>query len=479
MNHTYHCTRFALWIEGRKKIWLSFLVLTFGIFLQNSHAGETITILPGRQQVLNIPNVMRASISDGSVAAAETISSESQVIVTGLSMGKTDMVVWLGNGKKDFFVIHVADREVNVEKDLNQQLSGMEGIQIKSTASGVVVDGQLYRSEDLERLQKVLKQYPRVQNFAKVNPGALEFFQQALLEKLREQGFDQIQISKASDTLYLEGFVNSPLEKTRAEKIAKTIYIKTENHLELGIEKKNLILVDVKFMEIMKNSMNNLGIQWPKQFDIASSVAWNTKEFTTVLSSQSTIALNAMIEKGDAKILSNPKLLCQSGFPASFDAGGEIPIRLMSERTADVFFKPYGLHLEVSAKSDAGKRTAIEIQSRISDLDMATAIDGIPGILEHKVNTAVNLEFGQTVVLAGLIESRNSKNISKIPVLGHIPVLGELFKSRNFKNSLSEFVVFLTPILANGNDPYHMQHKNTVDQQWVQKDKKLKYGVMD
>jgi pilus assembly protein CpaC len=445
----------------------------------SGYAGETIYITPGRQHVVSVSNVMRASISDGNIAAAETSSSENQVTVTGLSIGQTDMVLWMGNGKKDFYIIHVGEKEANTEKDIQSLLGGVEGIRVKNTASGVVIDGQLYRSEDLELVQKVLKQYPRVQNYTKVNAGALEFFQQIMIQKLREQGFDQINISNASDTLYLEGFVNTPLEKTRAEKISKTVYIKTENHLQLGVEKKNLILVDVKFMEILKNSLHNLGIQWPQTLEVASNLAMTNQGFTTVLSSQSTVQLNALIDKGDAKVLSNPKLLCQSGFPASFDAGGEIPIRLMSERTADVFFKSYGLHLDVSAKSDGGKRASVEIQSRISSLDMSTAIDGIPGILEHKVNTAVNLEMGQTVALAGLIESRNSKNVTKVPVLGHIPVLGELFKSRNFRNSLSEFVVFLTPILANGEDSYHMQQKNAVDQQWSEKDKQIKYRVMD
>jgi pilus assembly protein CpaC len=468
MSHIYNCTRF-----------LFYFVVILGVSPQLSQASGTIYITPGRQQTLTIPDVMRASISNDDIAAAEAVSAEGQVIITGLSMGKTNMTVWLGNGRKEFYKINVSDKEINVEKDLHQLLGGIEGIQIRTTSSGVVVDGQLYRSEDLELVQKTLKQYPRVQNYAKVNAGALEFFQTAMLEKLKEQGFDQIQISKAGDTLYLEGFVNSPLEKIRAEKIARTIYIKIENHIELGIEQKNLILVDIKFMEILKNSLHNLGIQWPQHVDVGSNIGWSNKGFSTILSSQSTVQLNALIDKGDAKVLSNPKLLCQSGFPASFDAGGEIPIRMISERSADVYFKPYGLHLDVNAKSDAGKRTSIEVQSRISDLDMATAIDGIPGILEHKVNTAVNLEFGQTVALAGLIESKNSKSVSKVPVLGHIPILGELFKSRNFNNSLSEFVVFLTPILANANDSYHMQQKNAVDQEWIQKDKKLKYGLMD
>lgn len=450
------------------------------IFLsQMALAGETIVVSPGRQQTINIPNVLRASITNDNIAAVETSIDEKKVTVTGLSMGKTDMVIWLESGKKNFYIVNVTEKVTHVDRELRQLLAGIEGIQVKNTSSGTSIEGQLYRSEDLELVQKVLKQFPQVQNYTKVNPGALEYLQQTMLEKLRNQDFDQIKISKAGDTLYLEGFTNNKLEKTRAEKIARTVYIKTENHIELGIENKNLILVDIKFMEVMKNSLHNLGIQWPQRVDVGTNVGMSGKSFSTVLNSQSTVALNALIDKGDARVLSNPKLLCQSGFPASFDAGGEIPIRVISERSANVFFKSYGLHLDVSAKSDTGKRTSIQIQSRISDLDMATAIDGIPGILEHKVNTAVNLEFGQTVALAGLIESRNSKNTSKTPFFGHIPILGELFKSRNFKNSLSEFVVFLTPILANGNDNYHAQQKKSMAEQWLQKENELKFKITD
>ena len=449
------------------------------ILSQSALAGETIVISPGRQQTLNIPKIMRATVTNETVAGIEILPEENKAIVTGLSMGKTELTVWLQNGKKDYFPIQVSEKNINVDKELKQQLAGVEGIRIRNTPSGTVIDGQLYRSEDLELVQKVLKQFPQVQNYTKVNQGALEYLQKTMMVKLSEQGFDQIQISKAGDTIYLEGFVNNKLEKTRAEKIAKTVYIKTENHIELGIENKNMILVDIKFMEIMKNSLHNLGIQWPQKVDVGTNVGMNGKSFSTVLNSQSTVALNALIDKGDARVLSNPKLLCQSGFPASFDAGGEIPIRLVSERVASVMFKPYGLHLDVNAKSDAGKRTSIQVQSRISDLDMATAIDGIPGILEHKVNTAVNLDFGQTVALAGLIEARNSKNTNKVPFFGHIPILGELFKSRNFKNSLSEFVVFLTPILANGNDAYHTKQKQMMDGKWEQKGKDVQYKVMD
>lgn len=127
---------------------------------------------------------------------------------------------------------------------------------------------------------------------------------------------------------------------------------------------------------------------------------------------------------------------------------------------------------------DSGKRASIQIQSRISDLDMATAIDGIPGILEHKVNTAVNLEFGQTVALAGLVESLY-KTQAKPHFSDIFLFLVSYSRVRNFKNSLSEFVVFLTPILANGNDNYHAQQKKSMAEQWLHKENELKFKITD
>lgn len=473
-----HCTSIFRSVWKQKKNTLYSIICL--ISLPGLAFGKgAIVVAPGSQETISAKGAARATVSDLTIATADTITSEDQIVITGLTVGSTDMTVWLENGKKDFYQIKVSEKGVNTFKEVKAMLSGIEGLKITNSNSEVVVSGQVYRGDDMVTLQRVLKMYPNVKNFTQVNPQALEYFQQTMLGKLRQEDFNQIQVSKDDDTLYLEGYVRNSVEKKRAEKIAKNVYIRTESHLEIGIDKKNLILVDLKFMEIKKDSLNHLGITWPQNVDVSSTVSLAQSAFSSVLSTTNTIQLNGLIQKGDAKVLSNPKLLCQSGTPASFDAGGEIPIRLTSERTASVFFKPYGLHLDIKAKSDAGQRASVEIQSRMSDLDMATAIDGIPGILEHKVNTAVNLDFGQTASIAGLIESRNSKNVSKVPVLGHIPVLGELFKSRNFRNNLSEFVLFLTPILANGDSPYHQQQKNMSDQKMKQTDDRIKFHLLD
>ena len=473
----HYCTSFqqAGSIIRKTALYLVLYLLTSA----NGFAKETVVVSLGMQDVVSVQNIARASVANPEVVSAEAYSDSNQVIITGLSIGSTNMTVWLQDGEKELYVVRVVEKEVNAQKELQGLLSNIEGIQVKSTPTGTVISGQVYRGDDLDTLQKALKLYPKVQNQTQVNPQALEYFQQAMTDKLHGEGFDQIQVTRANDTLYLEGFVRTQVEKIRAVKIAHTMYVRTEDHLEMGIEKKNLILVDIKFMEILKTSLNNIGVAWPGSLNVSSNLTLTQNVFSSVLSSESSVMLNGLIQKGDARILANPSLLCQSGFPASFDAGGEIPIKLTSERTASVFFKPYGIHLDINAKSDAGRRAAIEVQSRVSDLDPATAIDGIPGILEHKVNTAVNLDFGQTVAIAGLIESKKSKTTSKMPFFGQIPILGELFKSRNFTNNLSEFVVFLTPILANGDNAYHMQQKNMADHKWNDQGEKLKFSLTD
>lgn len=464
----------------RSKIFLCFVTLPLLLPLTpNALAGDRLVTSVGKTRTLVIKNVARASISDSTLANIETSSKRDKIMITGLNVGKTDMTVWFSNGRKDSYALEVVESFKDIEHELSRLLGGIEGLKIKNTSDGVSLEGEMYRSEDLERIQKILRNYPEVHDFTKINSQALEYFQKVLQQKMLDERFDQIQISKAGNTLYMEGFVRSSVEKIRAEKIAKEIFVETESHIEVGVEQKNLILVDLKFTEVSKRSLQDLGIKWPQPVDVNAAFTSSGKAVSTVLSTETTVQLNSLIDKGDAKILSNPQLLCQSGFPATFDAGGEIPIRLVSERTANVQFKSYGLHLDIKARSDAGKYASIEIQSRMSDINMATAIDGIPGFLEHKVSTAVNLKLGQTVALAGLYESRRNKNTQKVAFLGHIPILGELFKSRNFQNNESEFMVFLTPMLANGADQYHQEKEKRNDRQIQQKEQDLKFSFMD
>lgn len=426
------------------KAWISIVILFFGSV---ASASDTIHLSPGRQRVVPVPNVRRAAIGNPKIADVKALPESNQVIITGVAPGSTDLILWSANGVKKTYLIQVSALGKSLFRETQQLLSGVEGIKVQQSGGKVIIDGQLYRSEDLERVAKIIELYPTVVNLTRVNQAALEYFSRQVLMALDQAGLSFIQVIPAGDTLFLEGEVEKKGDLERAERIASSIYANVSNRLTSGIARKSLILIDVKMMEVKRNAFRKAGIKWPGQVDGEGLLRLTSRGITATatLGKAATISLLALVDKGWAKVLANPKLLCRSGASASFLAGGEVPIPLIAERTANVIFKKYGIALEVKAETDQSHHVSMEIETRISDVDRAVEVQGFPGFVEQNVKTAVDLDMGQTVVLGGLIQNRASKNVSKVPFLGHIPILGELFKSRAFQNNQSEFVVLMTP----------------------------------
>ncbi|MFH1262851.1 MAG: pilus assembly protein N-terminal domain-containing protein [Pseudomonadota bacterium] len=410
-------------------------------------AGDVIHLSPGRQQVVAAPDLRRAAIGNPRVADIRAVPESGQVIVTGVAIGSTDLILWSKSGQKRSYLIRVTGMGQSLLDEVRRLLAGIEGVVVRANGGRVVIDGQLYRSKDLERVGKVVALHPGVVNLTVVHPRALEYFAREIAAALAAAGVTGVAVHPAGDTLFLEGEAARPTDADRAFRIARSIFSKISNHLTVGLEPDRLLFVDVKMMEVHRSSALKAGLRLPGQIDAAGTFTLQGRapSSSVTIGEGATASLLGLIEKGFARILANPKLLCRSGSPASFMAGGEVPIPLVSERTANVIFKPYGIQLQVKATVDRSRHVSMEIESKISDVDYSKAVQGFPAFLEHNVKTSADLNLGETVVLGGLIENRSSKNVSKIPFFGHIPILGELFKSRQFQNNESEFLVFLTP----------------------------------
>jgi pilus assembly protein CpaC len=444
-------------------------------------AEEAIRLAPGHQKVISAPGVTRAAIGNPEIADVKSLPESKQVMVMARREGSTDLILWFRDSTKKTYSIQVAAGGLDVESEVRKLLKGVEGIEIRKTAGRVVIDGQIFRGPDLDRIQRVLDLYPSVRNFSHVNSGALKFIAGQITSALQEAGIGQVTVRTAGETLFLEGTVGSKSEAVRTEQIAKSIYSRLENDVKIGVEIQPLILVDMKLMEVKSNSLGQVGIKWPASIDVTGSGMIGAGGFSGMVNigQGASVSLRALIEHGEAKILSNPKLLCRSGTPASFLAGGEIPIRLVGERTAQVMFKEYGVSLEITARTDATRRVELEINAGISDLDSASSVDGIPGILSHKVRTAANLRIGETIALAGLIENRQRKNIQKVPLLGHIPIIGELFKSRDFQKNRSDFLVFLTPLEGSPYGAQHVKEVRRMENKMDEAQKKVNLSILD
>lgn len=165
--------------------------------------------------------------------------------------------------------------------------------------------------------------------------------------------------------------------------------------------------------------------------------------------------VNGIIGQQRARILAEPTLVTISGERASFLAGGEIPI-LQSIATAgaaqqSVTFEPFGLRINMIPVLLENGTLNIEIspEERIVSTQNQLNIPGsstfVPGFTTRKSQTIVEMKPGQELFIAGLVSSNNGREITKIPVLGEVPVLGALYRSKAFSKNESELVVAIRP----------------------------------
>lgn len=165
------------------------------------------------------------------------------------------------------------------------------------------------------------------------------------------------------------------------------------------------------------------------------------------------VILNALEQKGLARSLAEPNLVAQSGDTASFLAGGEVPIPVSgNDGQIDVEFKPFGVALSFTPTVVDGDIINIELETEVSSIDSAIQVTSngisVPGFQVRRASTTIELRDGQSFAIAGLLRETFVDNVSQVPFLGDVPVLGTLFRSADFNNDQTELVIVVTPQLV-------------------------------
>jgi pilus assembly protein CpaC len=283
---------------------------------------------------------------------------------------------------------------------------------------------------------------------------------------------------------------------------------KSDPHVRL--RRKSMINMDVKIVEFRKAALSSLGVDWSKQFsgpglaiardfksstlfrgssssDIFNNLPLNVTPTQTWLgiATEITSRINLLASNGDATTLAEPRLSCRNGGSAKFLAGGEVPYPTTSALgQTNVEFKEYGIKLNVSPLvDDQTGLIATKILTEVSQIDDAVSVNGVPGLLTRRTETEVNVYDGETIVLAGLLNAESTKDLDKLPGLGDLPIIGWLFKSEDFRRSVTELVIFVTPRIFTPDSPLN---KDRVDKFRAERKKrlekvkdKLHFGLME
>ena len=147
-------------------------------------------------------------------------------------------------------------------------------------------------------------------------------------------------------------------------------------------------------------------------------------------------------------MLAQPTLTAISGQPAKFLAGGELPYYTYEDnnngdRTRTVLFKPYGVELSFTPVVKSNGAIALTVDTSVSEPQADLSIS------KRQANTSVEVASGMTLAIGGLLQERSSQQINQFPWLGDIPILGALFRSRDFQTEETELVILVTPYLVN------------------------------
>ncbi len=236
----------------------------------------------------------------------------------------------------------------------------------------------------------------------------------------------------------------------------------------------NQVNIRVRIAEVRREAIKTLGIKTdianPRLFgDVDMSVGFDPSISsasgaamgaaglgTTWGATTLSAALNALVDDGMATILAEPNLTALSGETANFLAGGEFPLALVTSNngisTVTVEYKEYGVRLAFTPTVVNGNRINLRVAPEVSERDDANSVvlsgGTVPGFRTRKAETSVELGSGQSFAIAGLIQNDSSQDVSKFPGLGDLPVIGQLFRSEQFRQNQTELVVIVTPYLV-------------------------------
>jgi pilus assembly protein CpaC len=202
------------------------------------------------------------------------------------------------------------------------------------------------------------------------------------------------------------------------------------------------INIRVRFAEVSRDDVQRLGI------GSSSGIAFGGS------GSEVDALVGALQRNGMLTILAEPNLTAASGRPASFLAGGEIPIPTPGNQAGQITvqYKPFGVSLEFTPTLIGRNRIALRVKPEVSSLSRIGAVKAngvdLPSLMVRRADTTVEVASGQTFAIAGLFQRQMSLDYERTPEIADLPILGSLFRSARYRRDETELVILITPVLV-------------------------------
>jgi pilus assembly protein CpaC len=385
-----------------------------------AQSGQTISRIPliaGRSTVLQTKfDIIRIAVTDPAIADA-TVVQPREILLDGKATGTVSLIVWGDTGRQQFDIV-VEPGIGNLQRQLQALFPG-ENIRVTVSEEALILSGQVSDPEMAQRAEEIAKassSKSKVVNM--LRPRATSSSQQVMLQ-VRFAEVDRRALTELGASFI------SRREKFDARSTTQLFAAPT---IDDSVDQGGLIFSDYLNLFFF----------------------WKPDGLATVV--------RALKSNGYFHSLAEPNLMAYNGQEASFLAGGEFPIPLVqgNSNSVSVTYKEFGVRLTFTP-TIIGDLIRLKVRPEVSTIDFNNGITlsgfRIPGLSTRRAATDVELKDGQSFAIAGLMNNIAQEDAARIPLLGSLPIIGPLFKSRSTRKEQTELLVLITPRLVRPIDP--------------------------
>lgn len=414
-------------MNGMKKrigLLLAAAMLSFG----SACAAEPVEVSLNESKYMAAPGITRLAVGNPAIADVQLLSSGDFLLV-GKKAGTTSLIVWSDGGRRTEYTVYVAGND-------------------RGMASAI---------------------------------------QDAI-------GYPKVHVQMIEDRVMLRGKVENQYEHDIALKIAG-LYTGGDGSGVIDLlemEHPSQIRLEAQIIEINSDYTKNLGIQYWSQTPGANSSSGSStgnpnnnitvgtaglfyggEDFSSTRKhggwlgshvANVNVTLQALINEGKARILSRPSITTMSGKTANILIGGRIPIPVSDGNgNVSIDWHEYGVKLNIEPVVDSEDKITSKVHAEVSTLDYSHGVKidsfSVPGIATREAESEVNVRSGMTMAIGGLINSEDAKIVSKIPLLGDLPIIGRFFRHTSNTRDKREVIILITPTLVADDTPVSMSRR--------------------
>ena len=394
--------------------------------------GSALDLSIGKSSLMRMPSaIQRISVGNPEIVDISLINPM-QLYMLGKNYGSTNLMIWRKDGATMVVDVNVNIDAERMEKKLRTLMPDETGIKVHPAADSVILTGVVSSASRAKYAEDIANAY------------------------IREIGRGLAIPVVAGDARVAAGSAVSVSSSGGGG--GKVVNL-------LRVSQGQQVMLEVKVAEVSKVLLERLGVSFSATattagvtYGILSNLFSGDGVFSISSANGNSLRVDANKSETLVKVLAEPNIIAISGQEASFLAGGRLFIPVFSSTgagsTVTLEEREYGVGVKFTPTVLDGGRINLKVAPEVSDIGKGTSFKVnsvetvLPNFTTNRVQTTVQLMDGQSLAVAGLIKNNVNEAVSRVPVLGELPILGALFRSSEFQNNRTELVFLITPHLV-------------------------------